>query len=480
MGTKFISVEGFGEIRPVNKDYIKRVNKKNFDRRLKKAVRFVKRIPVEFSRDLKVVKSKIGDITWSTLTPVKFLRGVRSFHISTSAFEFMRTPKGIATMAAPVLAAAVLVLTVCFWTCSDRPLTVSLDGEYIATIESDGVLTQASAQMHSALSDVDTTEKATPVMQISYPRFGEVETASATDVYEIMVDNHEAIVADASGLYVDGVFYGATEDKETLSVALTQILTDAKAGYDETTETTFNNDVQVVTDVYATESLMTAEDLVASARENISVRLETDYTMQEEVAYNTITETDDTQDTTYSEVKTQGVKGLNEVQYRLVYIDGVKTDAILQSTTVINEPVDEVIVVGTQESYAPTGSFTWPVPSCYEVSSHYKWRWGRMHSGIDIAGPGIYGQNIVASDSGTVEWAGWDSSGYGNYVIIDHGNGYKTLYGHCCEVYVSIGQQVSKGDVIGGVGATGNVTGTHLHFEIWENGSKIDPYPFIS
>ncbi|MBQ9742273.1 MAG: peptidoglycan DD-metalloendopeptidase family protein [Ruminococcus sp.] len=480
MGTKFIGIDGYGKIASVNQKKQSKNNINNKASRVYKLVRFSKRLAREIGKDMKAVGRKIGDITWPTLTPGKFFRGVRNFHISGSYFEFMRSPKGIATMAAPVLAAMVLILTVCFWTCSDKPLTVSVDGEYIATIENDQVLTQASVQMNHALSDVPATNKSTPAIQVSYPSFAEVETASAADVYEMMVVQHEEIIPDADGLYVDGVFYGATTEVNALATALEGILADAKAGYDDATVTSFNNDVQISTDVYATADIKTAAEIIDAARSSFSIRLETDYVVEEEIAYSTITETDDTQLDTYSEVKTQGSNGLKEVSYRLVYVDGVQTDAVFSSETVITEAVDEVVVVGTQESYQPTGDFIWPVPYTSNVTSHYKWRWGRMHNGIDIADSGCYGVDIVASDAGTVEWAGWDSSGYGNYVIIDHGNGYKTLYGHCCEVYVSIGDKVNQGDVVGAMGATGNVTGTHLHFEIIENGVKVDPYPYIS
>ncbi|MBQ1977447.1 MAG: M23 family metallopeptidase, partial [Ruminococcus sp.] len=106
-------------------------------------------------------------------------------------------------------------------------------------------------------------------------------------------------------------------------------------------------------------------------------------------------------------------------------------------------------------------------------------RWGTVHRGIDIAGAGIENQDIVASDSGTVIWSGYDNSGYGNYVIIDHGNGYKTLYGHANALYVSTGEKVYKGDVIAAVGSTGFSTGPHLHFEIIENEVKVDPELYL-
>ncbi|MBQ8000944.1 MAG: peptidoglycan DD-metalloendopeptidase family protein [Ruminococcus sp.] len=478
MGTKFISVEGYNKIKSLDKK--NNANNKNNINTAQKLLRFIKRIPKEFKRDAKVIAKKWKDITWSTLTPAKFFRGIRHFHISSSYFEFMRSPKGIATAAAPVLAAILLVLTVCFWTCSDKPLTVSVGGEQIATIENEKVLTQASAQMHNALAGTSTNESATtPVIQVSYPTLTTVEKASVTDVYEKLVDCNEAVVSGAGGLYVDGVFYGAAEDAQALTSALTAILSEAKAKYDDTTTTTFNNDVQVITDVYATESIKSVEEIIESARQNFSIRLETDLTVEYEKYYTTVYEYDESKLDTYSEVLTAGEMGTQKVFYRLVYIDGVQTDAVVQSSVTTKEPVDQVVLVGTKESYSATGNFIWPVPYTGNITSTFEHRWGTFHYGIDISWNGVYGADIVASDAGTVIWAGWDNSGYGNYVIIDHGNGYQTLYAHCCDVYVSIGDKVHQGDVVAGVGSTGYSTGDHLHFEIIENGVKVDPELFV-
>ncbi len=129
-----------------------------------------------------------------------------------------------------------------------------------------------------------------------------------------------------------------------------------------------------------------------------------------------------------------------------------------------------------------TGRFTWPVPGYYKVSSAFGSRWGRSHKGIDIIGSHgtVYGATIVAADSGTVILSKY-YSGYGNCVMIDHGNGYVTLYGHMkAPSALRVGQGVSKGQVVGYVGATGNVTGPHLHFEIRVNGSATNPMAYFS
>ena len=129
-------------------------------------------------------------------------------------------------------------------------------------------------------------------------------------------------------------------------------------------------------------------------------------------------------------------------------------------------------------SVTGTGSFTWPCPSCTYITSRVGYRWHpvsgqwKYHSGLDIGA--AYGASIVAADGGTVTIAGVNG-GYGKCVMIDHGNGYYTLYGHMSSIAVSVGQSVSKGATIGYVGSTGVSTGPHLHFEIRQGTTILDP-----
>ena len=118
-----------------------------------------------------------------------------------------------------------------------------------------------------------------------------------------------------------------------------------------------------------------------------------------------------------------------------------------------------------------------PISSGYTITSRFGPRASGNHSGLDIAAP--IGTDIHAAASGTVTVSGWTNSGYGNYIIIDHGDGVQTLYGHCSQLYVSEGQYVNQGDVIGAVGSTGNSTGPHLHLEIRVNGARYNPQYYL-
>lgn len=118
-----------------------------------------------------------------------------------------------------------------------------------------------------------------------------------------------------------------------------------------------------------------------------------------------------------------------------------------------------------------SGAFIWPASGI--ITQGFSW----YHKGIDIANHS--GGSILAADSGRVFLAGWDTTGYGNRIMIDHGNGYMTLYGHLSVIAVQEGQTVHRGDVVGQMGSTGRSTGTHLHFEIRHGGIAESPLTYL-
>ncbi len=145
---------------------------------------------------------------------------------------------------------------------------------------------------------------------------------------------------------------------------------------------------------------------------------------------------------------------------------------------------------GSTETIVRTGNMTWPYPGDYNVYSpfgmrfhpvHKEWR---EHKGVDLGGQ--YGNPIVAAASGTViivstPVPGQNKGGdnYGNYLVIDHGNGLSTAYAHCKDIYVSVGESVEAGQKIASCGSTGISTGAHLHFEVRENGTQVNPLNYI-
>ncbi len=141
-----------------------------------------------------------------------------------------------------------------------------------------------------------------------------------------------------------------------------------------------------------------------------------------------------------------------------------------------DSPVDNgsaPLPITTIVSLPQSGSsyLAWPMRRGI-VSSRFGMRWGRLHQGTDIAAP--FGTPILAAGNGKVLFSGWEG-GYGELIIVDHGNGTKTKYGHCSLRLVKVGQSVRQGDIIGKVGSTGHSTGPHLHYEVIRSGQAHNP-----
>lgn len=196
-----------------------------------------------------------------------------------------------------------------------------------------------------------------------------------------------------------------------------------------------------------------------------------------EVPFDTVTSESDEYDFGKTVVDSPGENGIQELTQDLVYVDGVLTETNIVKVDTLKEPVTEYVTKGTRLKSGMTatygsGEWMWPVPGYTYVS-----RWmSSYHKGADICAP--YGTPIYAADSGVVVTAGYHYS-YGNYVIIDHGNGWRTLYGHMSSLGCSVGQAVQRGQVIGYVGSTGNSTGNHCHFEMYQNGTLVSARNFF-
>jgi murein DD-endopeptidase MepM/ murein hydrolase activator NlpD len=177
-----------------------------------------------------------------------------------------------------------------------------------------------------------------------------------------------------------------------------------------------------------------------------------------------------------TKVKQEGKDGTRSVTYAISEQSGKIIKKEVTSETVLQEPVNHVVVKGTKVIPSRgSGSLAWPTVGGY-ISSERGYRWGSIHQGIDIARPS--NRTILAADNGVVVSAGY-SGAYGNKIVIDHQNGLRTLYAHLSSIDVSVGQTVSKGSHIGVMGTTGNSTGIHLHFEVFKGGVNQNPLSYV-
>jgi murein DD-endopeptidase MepM/ murein hydrolase activator NlpD len=161
---------------------------------------------------------------------------------------------------------------------------------------------------------------------------------------------------------------------------------------------------------------------------------------------------------------------------RAEYLEEVESLAAESASlaAAIREAQEQAAASSTGGGTPSASGFIWPVNGA--VVSGFGWRGGRMHEGIDITASS--GTPIWAAAAGTVIWASW-RGGYGNCVVVDHGNGLATLYAHASSILVGVGQPVDQGETIALVGSTGNSSGPHLHFEVRVNGSAVDPLLYL-
>ena len=177
-----------------------------------------------------------------------------------------------------------------------------------------------------------------------------------------------------------------------------------------------------------------------------------------------------------------GVYGKEDVTANVTYVNGAEVNRDVVAAVTLSQPVPELQARGTapRPSWAPTGSLRWP---CYGIiTSYFGYRQtgiigaSTYHSALDIAAP--HGTNIYAADGGTVVASGW-ANGLGYRIVIDHGNGRETLYGHCSSLLVSSGTHVYKGELIAYMGSTGISSGSHCHFGVYVNGTAVDPLNYL-
>ena len=252
-----------------------------------------------------------------------------------------------------------------------------------------------------------------------------------------------------------------------------------------------------------TETIHVGDQLLVSNEVNyLRVKIIKTVQRTEEIPYET--EETKTSSMYVGRTKTvqEGVNGERQITELVTYIDHVAVSTKQVSAKVVKDSVPKKVNVGTKSksSYSSSGSsggysfstnpvyystgsvktrMMWPAPSAHQITQYFG---HNGHKGMDISTSGASGLPVVAAASGTVVEAasGWNY-GFGNTILIDHGNGLQTRYAHLLDysIRVRVGQQVSQGQWIAKIGDTGNSFGAHLHFEVIRNGTRVDPLPYI-
>ena len=446
--------------------------------------------------------------------------------------------RSLVNLCLPLAAAVVLAVVLIVVSQMNSGVNVIYNGQVIGVVSTEAQANQAIRMVQSRMvlnqgDDVFTFE---PTYSIDY-----VDSSVIMDEYQLadeIISLSGDSIAEGEGLYVDGEFFGATQDLGTIQPVLDELLNSQRTGAEEE-EVSFAQSVEVITGLYPTANLQEGEELTAAitgttqedtyytiqdgdtpsgvaqelgisysqllalnpgcdqpqnfitgqqllvtqAVPVLSVQVTRTIEYQQEIAYDTETTNSSLYLQGTSSVTRQGQNGLADVTARATYVNGVEVSRTVISSTTVQQPVNELVTVGTGTVNVSSGgssSFIWPMNGY--VSSEYGDSDGRSsnHRGIDIARyGGATGAPIYASAGGRVVYATYNSGGYGRLVKIDHGNGIQTWYAHCNTLLVSVGDVVAQGQQIATAGSTGNVTGPHLHFEVVVNGVKVNPRRYL-
>jgi murein DD-endopeptidase MepM/ murein hydrolase activator NlpD len=222
----------------------------------------------------------------------------------------------------------------------------------------------------------------------------------------------------------------------------------------------------------------------------VTIRYTETVTRREVLPFETVEQPSATLYTTQKEIQQKGKAGQRDVVAKITYINGMEAQKEILSQTVISAAQQQIVLKGTKKVPVNSGStttgstsgtklFVLPLKQ-YRITSTFSVRTlqgvTKWHYGLDLAAP--LGTPIYAARSGTVSYAG-SATGYGLLIMIDHGGGVQSRYGHCSKLLVKKGQTVKQGQLIGLVGSTGHSTGPHCHFEIRINGKPVDPKKYI-
>lgn len=385
---------------------------------------------------------------------------------------------------APAAAVMALVLTLQYWSNATFALALEYDGQTLGYIADESVYDAAASLASGRVINADNSFSVERVPKLTLTLVNKADILDETAVCDRILDSAGGSLSQSSGLYVDGEFVGALPSRIQLEESVEEALSARLSGSGEDSAA-FVQDVQLVDGLYPVSALVGAETMDGFLHQ-LPVKVTSYITYEEPIAYTSTTQEVSSQLLGYRSVKTKGVDGVQSVTAEVVTVDGVEQSRTVVSTSVIKEPVNEVIAVGGKKyndvSVAgdgkATGTFVWPLPATKRISSYFGSRWGSTHGAIDISNGQVYGKPIIASDGGRVAEAGWHYS-YGYYVLIDHGNGYKTRYAHCSKLKVKAGQRVAQGEYIADVGNTGDSYGAHLHFEIIKNGRLVNPLDYV-
>ena len=423
----------------------------------------------------------------------------------------------------PLAALAVLVTVVQVMVGRPYTLAVEVNGATVGHVANEDVFDSAREDVLQRVNYAGTSGDNELTIEPTYRLAITSDVLDESQMADAILSAVSDEISEGTALYLDGELAAVCAEGDQLQLYLSGLLEPYEDPDDPNVSVSFNRDVKVEQGLYFTDSFMDYADVVGLlsgvrqaervytttaelcelngittdaaifpgdelivTREEAMLEVQITRTVSwtEEIPF----ATKQTQSSEYSFGTTrtvqEGESGVRTITAENLYAtDGTLLSQTILRSEVTKEPVDREIVVGTKlpsgsVAQVGNGTFIWPVPQYTYCSRWYS----SSHKGVDICAPA--GTPIYASSSGVVSKAGYErggaGTGYGYSIIINHGNGYSTVYAHCLSLTVSAGQAVSQGQLIGYVGSTGRSSGNHCHFEIRLNGRYLPPQNYFN
>lgn len=437
----------------------------------------------------------------------------------------------------PIISAAFFIAVVTYGSGLEYGIAVEYNGTEIGIISSESDFDNAAREVQQRISYSENDD----IIDIA-PKFSlriisdDEHFVSAAALADEMLAVSDQELSEAYGIYIDGTFIGAVKDKAPIENVLNDLLVNYKTE-GTVKDISFKNKIEFTEGIYLADSVMTETEavstLTAKNETTATYVVQTGDTPQvicmkhnmeldelrklnpgidescEEGKVITVTEVESFLPIQYVremetlsildyetlEVETsalnvgttsilvKGETGERRSTVEVTYIDGIERSRKVVSSEITKAPVNEQVGIGTYMARPASsdtvlrgnGKFGWPVDGGYISDPFLS---NRNHKGIDIAAPA--GSDIYAAADGVVVSAGWNPGGYGYFVMIDHLDGYQTVYAHCSALFASEGQTVTRGQLIAAVGNTGDSYGDHCHLEVRYLGVCYDPASFIN
>lgn len=386
------------------------------------------------------------------------LQGIRASHLKSAALCF-----------------GLLLFVPCF--VPIQPVTyVTLNGQPVGAVADEATIWAVQAGITSDLA-LSTGSAPTALPGLSYESRWAIapETLDAGALRQAMLDASGSL-RELAAILVDGkpvTYCNSVQDAQS---AIDAVRLSYESGMQDA-ETVFLEPVEVrmvaAPAGHATQCGMAAGELTGAV--DVKVNATVSYT--EAIPYETVTRENVSMPSDQTTVVQEGQTGQAEVSAQVVAVNGEVRERTIVSRAVLAEPRKQIVEVGAERpASVGTGRLIAPLAD-YTFTSGYRTSHRAAHAGVDLATP--TGSAVLAADGGRVTTAQWSDS-YGNFVVIDHGNGLSTVYAHNSSLVVSAGDTVAQGELIALSGNTGNSTGPHVHFEVRVNGVAVDPTLYVA